>query len=89
MIKPININILIEIIEEEIITRQGLIIKENKNDEIKIGIIIKVSESIKNNLFKEKTKIIFNTNDADKLFYHNKNYILLKIDKVLGIIEGE
>ncbi len=86
MIKPLNNNILIKIKETENITKQGLIIKENKNEDIKIGEIIKISEDIEDNL-KENIKVIFNINESNKFFYNNENYILINKDKILGIIE--
>ncbi len=87
MIKPLNNNILIKIKENENITKQGLIIRENKNDDVKIGEIIKISDYIKENYLKENSKVIFNTSDTNKFFYNNENYILIDKNKILGVIE--
>lgn len=89
MIKPLYNNILIKLIEDETITKNGLIIKNNSNDEIKIGLIIKVSETINEIFIKENTKILFNINDAQVFFHNNENYILIDYKKILGIIEKE
>lgn len=89
MINPIYNNLLIETIENETITKQGLIIKSNQNDEIKIGKIIKISKNIINEDFKENLKVLFNISEASKVYFNNKNFILIDANKILGIIEGE
>lgn len=85
MIKPLNNNILIKIKETESISRQGIIISESKNENIKIGEIIKVSEEV--TFLKENVKVIFDIRESNKFFYDNENYILINKDKILGIIE--
>jgi co-chaperonin GroES (HSP10) len=87
MIKPVNNNLLIKIIENETVTKQGLIIKNDKNEDIKRGKIIKISDDIVDNNLKENIEIIFNSEDSNKIFYDNQNYILIDKDKILGIIE--
>lgn len=87
MIKPVNNNLLVKIIENETVTKQGLIIKNDKNEDIKRGKIIKISDDIIDNNLKENIEIIFNSEDSNKIFYDNQNYILIDKDKILGIIE--
>lgn len=87
MIKPLNNNILIKIKDNENITKQGLIIRENKNEDVKVGEIIKISECIKENNFKENSKVIFNISDSNKFTYENENYILIDQNKILGVIK--
>lgn len=87
MIKPVNNNLLVKIIENETVTKQGLIIKNDKNEDIKRGRIIKISDDIVDNNLKENIEIIFNSEDSNKIFYDNQNYILIDKDKILGIIE--
>lgn len=87
MIKPVNNNLLVKIIENETVTKQGLIIKNDKNEDIKRGKIIKISDDIVDNNLKENIEIIFNSEDSNKIFYDNQNYILIDKDKILGIIE--
>jgi co-chaperonin GroES (HSP10) len=87
MIKPVNNNLLIKIIENETVTKQGLIIRNDKNEDIKRGKIIKISDDIVDNNLKENIEIIFNSEDSNKIFYDNQNYILIDKDKILGIIE--
>ncbi len=87
MIKPLNNNVLIKLIEVETTTKKGLIIQNNQSSEIKTGEIIRVSDN--SNSFKEKNKVIFNINESNKVFYNNQNFILIENNKILGIIEGE
>ena len=87
MIKPVNNNLLIKIIENETVTKQGLIIKNDKNEDIKRGKIIKISDDIIDNNLKENIEIIFSSEDSNTIFYNNQNYILIDKDKILGIIE--
>ncbi len=89
MIKPLYNNVLVKILEPEIIIKQGLIIQNNQNEEIKLGEIIRLSDGFKNIYIKEKMKILFNINESNKMFYSNQNYFLIDSNKILGIIEEE
>ena len=90
MLKSINNKIILEMQENELITKSGIIINNQINEKQSIGKIIEVSEDIKKEqkIIEIGKKVIFERNSAIEIFYNDVKYFVLDIKNILAIIEN-
>ncbi len=93
-IKPLNDRILVKRLEAEEITRGGIVLPETAKEKPKEGEVIavgpgKLLESGKRQSLelKKGDKIIFESYAGTEIKVDGKEYLLMKEDDVLGIIE--
>jgi len=87
-IKPVNDRILIKQIEEEN-NFKNIIIPKNNSDKPDKGLILALSEKSKflKNDFKIGDKILFNKYSGQILKFNKEEFILIKEEDVLAILE--
>lgn len=86
MIKPVNSYILIKLINEEEITKNGLILGTLNENNVKRGKVIETSD---NSIIKNNDIVLFNVNDCEAVNYKQEQYCLVQGSKIFAVINGE
>jgi chaperonin GroES len=82
--KPLGKRILIERIEEPTTTASGIIIPDNAKEKPLTGTVKAVSKEIED--VKEGDKVMFAKYSGTELKLEAKEYLVLNIDDVLGVL---
>ncbi|HHX93993.1 MAG TPA: co-chaperone GroES [Tenericutes bacterium] len=85
MIKPINDYVLLEEVMQETTTKSGIIVNTEEEPEDNIGLVVAVSDSVKN--IKVNDKVIFESYHTKKVKHDGKEYLMISEKDILGIIE--
>jgi len=86
--KPLGERILVERQEEESKTLSGIIIPDNAKEKPLMGKIVSISKKVADEkCVKEKDVVIFGKYAGNEIKLGDKEYIVLDIKDVLGVIE--
>lgn len=86
-IKPLGENIFIKILKEDLKTKSGIVLPETTNTEkTQEGEIIAVGDD-KNIKVKKGQRIIFAKYSGTEIKIKNENYLILKNEDILAIVE--
>ncbi len=85
--KPLGKRILVERLEEESKTSSGIIIPDNAKEKPLMGKVISISKKIADEkILKEGDTIVFGKYAGNEIKLDNKEYVVLEVKDVLGII---
>jgi len=93
MLKPLADRVLVKMIEVEETTKSGIILSSGAKEKPQIAEIIAVGPGIetedrKIKMYVEKgQKVIINKYSGTEVKYENQEYIILKQDDILAIVE--
>ena len=88
MIKPVLDKILIKMIEGEEKTESGIILSSGAKEKPQIAKVIEVGPGKKEEMFiKKGQKVIVNNFSGTEVKYEGKDYLIIKQDDVLAIVE--
>lgn len=86
--RPLGERILIERVEEDTKTSSGIIIPDNAKEKPLIGIVKALGAKVKDNkVLKENDKVVFGKYKGAEIKLDSKEYIVLELEDVLGVIE--
>lgn len=86
--RPLGERVLVERIEEDTKTSSGIIIPDNAKEKPLVGIVKAVSSKLKDDkVLKENDKVVFGKYKGADIKLDSKEYIVLELDDILGIIE--
>ncbi|TLD95116.1 co-chaperone GroES [Helicobacter jaachi] len=86
--RPLGQRILIERVEEDTKTSSGIIIPDNAKEKPLVGVVKAVSAKIKDDkILKENDKVVFGKYKGAEIKLDSKEYIVLELDDVLGVLE--
>jgi chaperonin GroES len=93
-IKPLYDRVLVQRLENEQTTAGGIIIPDTAQEKTQIGAVIATGEgklmndgSIRALKVKKGDKIIFGKYSGTEIKLENKDYLILREDELLGIVE--
>ncbi|MGL5051600.1 MAG: hypothetical protein ACRC6Z_07290 [Cetobacterium sp.] len=88
-IKPIGNRVLVEIINLESTTSNGIILIQNNDEKnYRVGNIIATSDEYSiTSKFSINTKVIFSKKSGIIINHSSKEKMLLELDEILGIVE--
>lgn len=85
--RPLGERVLVERIEEDTKTSSGIIIPDNAKEKPLIGTVIAVSTKLKDDkVLKENDRIVFGKYKGAEIKLDSKEYIVLELDDILGVI---
>lgn len=94
MVKPVADRILIKMIENEETTKSGIILSNGAKEKPQIAEVIEVGPGINNiegkkveMFIKKGDKIIVNKYSGTEIKYEGEEYLIVKQDDVLAIVE--
>jgi len=93
MLKPLADRVLIKMVEAEETTKSGIILSSGAKEKPQIAEIIAVGPGIETEDRKEKMyvqkgqKVIINKYSGTEVKYENQEYIIIKQDDILAIVE--
>ncbi|TLE02824.1 co-chaperone GroES [Helicobacter japonicus] len=86
--RPLGERVLVERIEEDTKTSSGIIIPDNAKEKPLVGIVKAVSAKLKEDkVLKENDKVVFGKYKGAEIKLDSKEYIVLELDDILGVIE--
>ncbi len=86
--RPLGERVLVERVEEDTKTSSGIIIPDNAKEKPLVGVIKAVSAKIKEDkVLKENDKVVFGKYKGAEIKLDSKEYIVLELDDILGVIE--
>ena len=86
MIKPLANMVLLKIKNEEEKTKSGIIITNNTKEKSQFAKIIEVGK-LDNDMLKKDQIVIFNKFSGIEINYENEEYLIVKVEDILAIIE--
>ena len=89
MIKPLSDRVLIKMKESEETTKSGIILSSGSKEKPQIAEVVAVgpgTEEVKMEI-KVGDKVIINKYSGTEVKYENQEYIILKQDDILAIVE--
>lgn len=86
MIKPLDNMVLLKIKNEEEKTKSGIIITNNTKEKSQFAKIIEVGK-LDNDMLKKDQIVIFNKFSGIEINYENEEYLIVKVEDILAIIE--
>ena len=89
MIKPLADRVLIKMVESEETTKSGIILSSGSKEKPQIAEVVAVgpgTEEVKMNI-KEGDKVIINKYSGTEVKYEGTEYIIVKQDDILAIVE--
>lgn len=90
MIIPVGENILVEPIQIDEVTAGGIYLPDNARVTPDKGRIVSVGEDVKaKNVLTKGTTVLFRKNSGHDANYQNKEYVILPVKEVIGIIKEE
>ncbi|OBV29521.1 co-chaperone GroES [Helicobacter sp. CLO-3] len=85
--KPLGERVLVERLEEESKTSSGIIIPDNAKEKPLMGKVIAISKKVADDkLLKEGETIVFGKYAGSEIKLDSKEYIVLEIKDVLGVL---
>ncbi len=86
--RPLGERVLVERVEEDTKTSSGIIIPDNAKEKPLVGIVKAVSAKLKDDkVLKENDKVVFGKYKGAEIKLDSKEYIVLELDDILGVIE--
>ncbi|CUU40937.1 Heat shock protein 60 family co-chaperone GroES [Helicobacter typhlonius] len=86
--RPLGERVLVERVEEDTKTSSGIIIPDNAKEKPLVGVIKAVSAKIKEDkVLKENDKVVFGKYKGAEIKLDSKEYIVLELDDILGVLE--
>ena len=86
--RPLGERVLVERIEEDTKTSSGIIIPDNAKEKPLVGIVKAVSAKLKEDkVLKENDKVVFGKYKGAEIKLDSKEYIVLELDGILGVID--
>ena len=86
--RPLGERVLVERVEEDTKTSSGIIIPDNAKEKPLMGIVKAVSAKIKDDkILKENDKVVFGKYKGAEIKLDSKEFIVLELDEILGVIE--
>ncbi len=86
--KPLGKRILVERLEEESKTSSGIIIPDNAKEKPLMGKIVSISKKVADEkILKEGETIVFGKYAGNEIKLDNKEYVVLEVKDVLGVID--
>lgn len=90
MIIPVGDNILVEPVQIDEVTAGGIYLPDNARITPDKGKIISVGDTVKNpDVLAEGVTVLFRKNSGHDVSYKNKEYVILPVKEIIGIIKGE
>ena len=90
MIIPVGDNILAEPVQIDEVTAGGIYLPDNARITPDKGKIISVGDTVKNpDVLAEGVTVLFRKNSGHDVSYKNKEYVILPVKEIIGIIKGE
>lgn len=86
---PIGDRLLIDPIPVDEISAGGIILPDTARTTPDKGTILAAGEDVKSDKLKEGTVVLFRKNSGSSITYDSKEYIILSVKEVIGIITGE
>ncbi len=83
--QPLGKRVLVERIEEATTTASGIIIPDSAKEKPSEGIVVAVSEEVKN--ISCKDKVVFGKYTGNELSLDGKTYLIIDTDDIFGIIK--
>ena len=83
--KPLGERVLVERLEEDTKTASGIIIPDNAKEKPLMGIVKAVGSEVKD--VKTNDKIVFGKYSGTEAKYEGNDYIIVKQDDILAIVE--
>ena len=85
--KPLGERVLVERLEEESKTSSGIISPDNAKEKPLMGKVVAVSKQVADEkTLKENETIVFGKYAGSEIKLNNKEYIVLEVKDVLGVI---
>lgn len=86
--RPLGERVLVERIEEDTKTSSGIIIPDNAKEKPLMGIVRAVSAKVKESKdIAENDKVAFEKYKGSEIKLDSKEFIVLGLDDILGVIE--
>ena len=82
--KPLGERVLVERLEEDIKTASGIIIPDNAKEKPLEGIVKAIGSEVKD--VKVNDKVVFGKYSGTEVKLDGKEYLILKLEDVLGVI---
>lgn len=90
MIIPVGDNILVEPVQIDEVTAGGIYLPDSARITPDKGKIISVGDTVKNSdVLAEGVTVLFRKNSGHDVSYKNKEYVILPVKEIIGIIKGE
>ena len=90
MIIPVGDNILVEPVQIDEVTAGGIYLPDDARITPDKGKIISVGDTVKNSdVLAEGVTVLFRKNSGHDVSYKNKEYVILPVKEIIGIIKGE
>lgn len=87
---PLGNRVLIEEVKTESKTSSGILIKSSQEDKTNYAIVVAVSKDVQaKDILKVGDKVIFSNYVGKTVKDGNKESILIELDDILAIVEGE
>ncbi len=88
MIIPVGDNILVEPIQLDEVTSGGIYLPDNARITPDKGKIVAVGNDVKDKeTLKEEVVVLFRKNSGNNVTFKNKEYIILPVKEVIGVIK--
>lgn len=92
MIKPLENNVLVKMMEEEDTTKSGIILATSKEKSqvakvIAVGPGLKVDGKLEEMYVKEGDKVLLSKFSGTEIKYENEDYIIVRQSDILAIVE--
>lgn len=92
MIKPLENNVLVKMMEEEDTTKSGIILATSKEksqvaEVIAVGPGLKVDGKLEEMYVKEGDKVLLGKYAGTEIKYQNEDYIIVRQSDILAIVE--
>ncbi|CAE09460.1 co-chaperone GroES [Wolinella succinogenes] len=86
--KPLGQRVLVERLEEDTKTASGIIIPDNAKEKPLMGTVKALSEEVaKEGLLKAGSQVVFAKYSGTDVKLEGKEYLILKVEDLLGTIE--
>ena len=90
MIIPVGDSILVEPIQIDAVTSGGIYLPDSARVTPDKGKILAVGKDVKDKeTLVEGVTVLFRKNSGHDVQYNNKDYVLLPVKEVIGVIKGE
>lgn len=90
MIIPVGDNILVEPLQVNEITEGGIYLPDTARVTPDKGKIISVGDTVKSiDVLTEGVTVLFRKGSGHDVSYKNKEYVILPVKEIIGIIKGE
>ncbi len=87
-LKPIGERIVVKMVEVEEKTASGIVLPSSAQEKPQIAEVVAVSDEVKDSNIKVGSKVIYSKYSGTEVKLEKDEYIIVKIEDVLAVVEG-